>query len=65
MINAHLLAGGVQIEEREAAMRLEPATLAVRQENERLSSLEEELAQVRGELAELKQQFVEFKQQFE
>lgn len=62
---AHLLAGEVQIEEREAATRLEPATLEVLQENERLSRLEEEVAQVRGELAELKQQFVEFKKQFE
>ncbi|MEK6289649.1 MAG: DUF480 domain-containing protein [Acidobacteriota bacterium] len=62
---AHLLAGEVQIEEREAATRLEPATIEVLQENERLSRLEEEVAQVRGELAELKQQFVEFKKQFE
>jgi len=62
---AHLLAGEVQIEEREAVPRLEAATLEVRQENERLSRVEEELAQVRGELTELKQQFVEFKKQFE
>lgn len=62
---AHLLAGEVQIEEREVATRLEPATLEVLQENERLSRLEEELAQVRGELAELRHQFVEFKKQFE
>jgi uncharacterized protein YceH (UPF0502 family) len=62
---AHLLAGEVQIEEREAATRLEPATLEVLKENERLSRLEEELAQVRGELGELRQQFVEFKKQFE
>lgn len=62
---AHLLAGEVQIEEREVTPRLEPATLEVRQENERLTRLEEELAQVRGELAELRQQFVNFKKQFE
>jgi uncharacterized protein len=62
---AHLLAGEVQFEEREAVPRLEAATLEVRQENERLARLEEELTQVRGELAELKQQFVEFKKQFE
>ena len=62
---AHLLAGEVQVEEREVAPRLEPATLEVRQENERIAKLEEELAHVRGELAELKQQFVDFKKQFE
>ena len=62
---AHLLAGEVQIEEREVAPRLEPATLEVRQENERIAKLEEELTQVRGELSELKQQFVDFKKQFE
>jgi len=62
---AHLLAGEVHVEEREAPARLEPATLEVRQENERIAKLEEELAQVRGELSELKQQFLEFKKQFE
>ncbi len=62
---AHLLAGEVQVEEREVAPRLEPATLEVRQENERIAKLEEELAHVRSELAELKQQFVDFKKQFE
>src|SRR6185295_19195574 len=58
---AHLLAGDVQVEEREIAPRLEPATLEVRQENERISKLEEELSRVSGELKELKQQFLEFK----
>jgi uncharacterized protein len=62
---AHLLAGEVEIEEREVATRLEPATLEVRQENERLGRVEEELTQVRSELAELKQQFIDFKKQFE
>lgn len=62
---AHLLAGEVQIEEREVAPRLEPATLEVHQENERLARLEEELAEVRAELAELKHQFIDFKKQFE
>ena len=62
---AHLLAGEVHVEEREVAPRLEPATLEVRQENERIAKLEEELSQVRTELAELKQQFVDFKKQFE
>lgn len=62
---AHLLAGEISIEEREATPRLEPATLEVRQENERLSRLESELAQVRTELEEVKTQFLEFKKQFE
>lgn len=62
---AHLLAGDVQVEEREVAPRLEPATLEVRQENERIAKLEGELAQVHAELSELKQQFVDFKRQFE
>lgn len=62
---AHLLAGEVLVEEREAAPRLEPATLEVRRENERLAKLEAELAQVRGELAELKEEFLRFKRQFE
>ena len=62
---AHLLAGDVQVEEREVTHRLEPATLEVRQENERLAKLEDELARVRGELEELKHQFLDFKKQFE
>jgi uncharacterized protein len=62
---AHLLAGEVEIEGREVATRLEPATLEVRQENERLARVEGELTQVRSELAELKQQFIDFKKQFE
>jgi uncharacterized protein YceH (UPF0502 family) len=62
---AHLLAGEVQVEEREHAPRLEPAILEVRQENEKLARLEGDLAQVRDELAELKQQFFDFKKQFE
>ena len=62
---AHLLSGPVEIEEREVATRLEPATLEVRQENERLARVEEELAKVRAELGDLKRQFLDFKKQFE
>lgn len=62
---AHLLSGEVQVEEREVATRVEPATLEVHQENERIARLEEELAQVREELAELGREFREFKRQFE
>jgi uncharacterized protein YceH (UPF0502 family) len=62
---AHLLAGEVHIEEAPAAARLEPATLEVRAENERLAKLEIEVELLRQELAELKQQFLDFKGQFE
>jgi len=62
---AHLLSGEVQIEEHEVALRIEPAVIEVRQENEKIAKLEEELAQVRIDLSELKQQFVDFKKQFE
>lgn len=62
---AHLLAGEVQIEERDAITRLEPATLEIHKENERLTTLEQELSQVKSELGELKQQFLEFKKQFD
>jgi uncharacterized protein len=62
---AHLLGGAVHVEEREATARLEPATLEVRQENEKLARLEAELLQVRADLTDLKEQFLEFKRQFE
>ena len=63
---AHLLAGEVHVEEqRQPTSRLEPATVDVRQENERLAALEAELVQVRADLTELQQQFLEFKKQFE
>jgi len=62
---AHLLAGEVQIEEREVAPRFEPATLEVQRENERLARIEQELGEVRAQLNELKQQFLDFKKQFE
>ena len=62
---AHLLAGPVEVEEQPRSLRLEPATIAVRAENERMAGLEREVAALRGELAELQQQFAEFKKQFE
>jgi uncharacterized protein len=62
---AHLLAGEVQLEEREVTPRLEPATLEVRQENERMTRLETEMAEIRRELEELRQSFIDFKKQFE
>ena len=63
---AHLLAGEVKFEEREAAPRpAEAATAAVRAGDERIARLEEEVGSLRRELAELRQQFGEFKKQFE
>lgn len=62
---AHLLSGEVQVEEHEAAPRLEPAALEVRAENERMAKLEEVIESLRQELAELKQQFLDFRKQFE
>ena len=43
----------------------EPATLAVRAENDRLTKLETETATLRRELAELRAQFADFRKQFE
>jgi uncharacterized protein len=48
-----------------AGLRPEPATLAVRAENERIAKLEQDVADLRRELAELQQQFAEFRKQFE
>ena len=49
----------------EATVRAEPATLAVRAENERISQLEAETTVLRRELTELQQQFADFRKQFE
>lgn len=62
---AHLLGGEVHLEPVETAPRLEPATIAVRLENERLAKLEAEMESLRREFAELKQQFADFRKQFE
>jgi uncharacterized protein YceH (UPF0502 family) len=61
----HLLSGPVEAAPAGPAPRLEPATLAVRAENERIARLEEETAALRRELDELKQQLGEFRKQFE
>jgi cell division protein FtsB len=42
-----------------------PALVAVRAENERIASLEQEVKQLREEMADLNRQFAEFKTQFE
>ncbi|HWO02162.1 MAG TPA: YceH family protein [Blastocatellia bacterium] len=62
---AQVLAGEVHFEEREAAPRLEAATLEVRAENERIAKLEGKVERLELELAELKQQLLDFKKQFE
>ena len=62
---AHLLSGPVDLAAPDRAPPLEPATVAVRAENERLASLEHEVAALRRELAELRQQLAEFRRQFD
>ena len=62
---AHLLSGPVESLTPEASPRVEPATLAVRAENERIAKLEEETANLRRELAELRQQLADLKKQWE
>lgn len=62
---AHLLSGPVELTAADKPVPLEPATVAVRAENDRLARLEAEVAELRKELADLKQQFAEFRKQFE
>ena len=63
---AHLLAGPVEVEEGPPrSLRVEPAMVAVRAENERIAQLTDEVAALRNELNELRQQFSEFKKQFD
>jgi len=63
---AHLLAGAPEPpEEEEGEVRLEPAALEVRAENERIAHLEEEVEGMRRELEDLRAQFAEFRSQFE
>lgn len=64
---AQLLSGAVT-ETRlstEPAGKAEPATLAVRAENERIAKLETDVADLRRELTELKQEVAAFRKQFE
>jgi uncharacterized protein len=64
---AHLLSGPVDVTSvtPERTLPVEPATAAVRAENERIAKLEAECAALRTELAELQRQFSEFRKQFE
>jgi uncharacterized protein YceH (UPF0502 family) len=60
---AHLLAGEVHIESEDS--RPEPAAIAVRAENERLSALEEDLRKLRQEFTTLQAEFNKFRKEFE
>ena len=62
---AQLLSGPIEAPAPEASVRPEPATIAVRAENERIAKLEQETVELRREVAELKQQFADFRKQFE
>lgn len=62
---AQILSGPLELPPPGQAMKPEPATIAVRAENERIARLEQETAELRRELAELKRQFADFRKQFE
>lgn len=65
---AHLLSGPIDVAALAApsgSPPLEPATLALRVENDRFAKLEGATAALRAELAELRQQFADFRKQFE
>jgi uncharacterized protein len=65
---AQLLSGPVETTaatSSESGPRPEPATLAVRAENERIARLEQDMAGLRRELTDLQQKFAEFRKQFE
>src|SRR5687767_2868955 len=64
----HLLSGPVETTAAtasESGPRSEPATIAVRAENERIAKLEQDMAELRRELTDLQQKFAEFRKQFE
>ena len=60
---AHLLAGEVNVEE--VSPSPEPATLAVRAENESIAALEKNLQQLRHDFNTLQAEFEKFRQEFE
>ena len=64
---AQLLSGAAPtaIAAPETVGRAEPATLAVRAENERIVKLEGEVLELRRQLGELEQKFADFRKQFE
>jgi len=63
---AHLLCGAVAVDAAEVAGPApEPATRAVRAEDERIVALEQEVAALHDAVAELRQRFADFARQFE
>ncbi|HCN08604.1 MAG TPA: DUF480 domain-containing protein [Lentisphaeria bacterium] len=62
---AHLLSGGVAIEESEMEPPFEAATLHVRDQDDRQAELADEVRQLRDELDALKAQFATFRRQFD
>jgi uncharacterized protein YceH (UPF0502 family) len=61
----HLLCGEVVLPPESLKQLPEPATLAVRAENERLATLEDEVKQLRTEISDIQRQLAEFRKQFE
>ena len=64
---AHLLSGAAPaaVAAPDSTVHPEPATLAVRAENERITKLEGEILELRRKLGELEQKFADFRKQFE
>jgi uncharacterized protein YceH (UPF0502 family) len=63
---AHLLSGEPVLPPApEAGVRPEPATVAVRLEDERMAKVEADCARLRTEVEDLRRQFAEFRKQFE
>jgi uncharacterized protein YceH (UPF0502 family) len=62
---AHLLGGPIDLAAPERPVPVEPATAAVRAENDRVAALEQQLAEVRKQVSELTEQFAAFRRQFE
>ena len=61
----HLLCGEVVLPPESLKPQPEPATLAIRAENERLAALEDEVKQLRAEISDIQRQLAEFRKQFE
>lgn len=61
----HLLCGEVVLPPESLKPQPEPATLAVRAENERFAALEDEVQKLRTEISDIQRQLAEFSKQFE
>ncbi len=62
---AHLLSGPVESAPAERPIPMEPATAAIRAEDDRIAQLEAEVTTLRRDLAALQEQFATFRKQFE